>query len=439
MSSPKKAIGFYTATSLVIANMIGTGVFTSLHFQVKDITSVFALLLLWIIGGIIALCGALSYGELGAAMPRSGGEYHYLSKLYHPAIGFLSGWVSVTVGFAAPTALAGMALGDYASRVFPFLSPVWLAASVVAILTVIHTLDMRVGRSFQNTFTIIKLVLITTFILCGFIFGEAQNITILPNADSFKDVFSPAFAISLIYVSYAYSGWNAAAYIAGDIENPQKNLPKSLFRGTFLVMILYLLLNFIFLYTVPMNELAEHFEIGYISADKIFGITGGKIMGMVISLLLVSSVSSMIIAGPRVTQSMGEDIPLLKPLAKKNNKGIPVYAILLQSALTLVLIFTSTFEKVLTYVGFTLSLFAFLTVLGVFIYRYKNPDRPSPYRAWGYPFTQILFLILTFCTIIYVIQDKPMEALIGLATLLVGLIIYLIGHKKTKIDLNTPL
>ncbi len=430
MPSPKKAIGYYTATSLVIANMIGTGVFTSLGFQVLGIKSVFALLLLWFIGGIIALCGALSYGELGAAMPRSGGEYHYLSKIYHPVLGFLSGWVSVTVGFAAPTALAGMALGMYSSKVFPMLSPTWVAVSVVLVLTFIHSWDMKVGRSFQNVFTTIKLVLIVLFILCGFIFGTAQDITIFPDANSFKDVVSPAFAISLIYVSYAYSGWNAAAYIAGEIENPQKNLPKALFRGTVLVMALYMLLNFIFLYTVPINELAGQLEIGYISADKIFGTTGGKTMGMIISLLLVSSVSSMIIAGPRVAQAMGEDIPLLKPLAKKNAKGIPVYAILLQSAITLLLIITSSFEKVLTYVGFTLSVFTFLTVLGVFVYRKKNPDAPSPYRAWGYPFTPALFLILSLWTMGYIVYDRPMESLAGLGTLLVGLIIYFTSKNK---------
>ena len=433
MSLNKKAIGFYTATSLVIANMIGTGVFTSLGFQLLGIHSVFSLLLLWVIGGIIALCGALCYGELGAAMPRSGGEYQYLTRIFHPLVGFLSGWVSVTVGFAAPTALAAMAMGLYAAKVFPFLSPVLLASSLVVILTLIHTLDMRVGRSFQNVFTTIKLVLIVLFILSGFVFGTAQNITIFPDSNSFKDIISPAFAISLIYVSYAYSGWNAAAYIAGEIENPQKNLPKALFRGTLLVMVLYLLLNFIFLYTVPMSEMAGQLEIGYISADKIFGTTGGRVMGMVISLLLISSVSSMIIAGPRVAQAMGEDLPLLAKLAKKNNKGIPAYAILLQSSITLILILTSTFEEVLTYVGFTLSIFSFLTVLGVFFYRRQNPDKPSPYRAWGYPVTPAIFLSLSLWIIVYTIYNRPMVSLAGGATLFVGFLIYVSSKNKNTI------
>jgi APA family basic amino acid/polyamine antiporter len=433
MSLNKKAIGFYTATSLVIANMIGTGVFTSLGFQLLGIHSVFSLLLLWIIGGVIALCGALSYGELGAAMPRSGGEYQYLSKIFHPLVGFLSGWVSVTVGFAAPTALAAMAMGLYAAKVFPGLSPIWLASSLVILLTLIHTLDMRVGRSFQNIFTSIKLILIVLFIISGFVFGAPQNISVWPDANSFKDILSPAFAISLIYVSYAYSGWNAAAYIAGEIENPQKNLPKALFRGTLIVMVLYLLLNFIFLYTVPMNELAGQLEIGYISADKIFGITGGRVMGMIIALLLVSSVSSMIIAGPRVAQAMGEDIPMLNTLAAKNKKGIPAYAILLQSGITLVLILTSTFENVLTYVGFTLSIFSFLTVFGVFIYRKQNPNTPSPYRAWGYPFTPALFLILSLWIIVYTIYNRPMVSLAGGATLLVGVLIYFSSKNKLTV------
>ena len=163
----KKHIGLYTATSIVIANMIGTGVFTSLGFQAAGIKSVFVLLLLWVIGGAMSLCGALCYGEVGAALPRSGGEYHYLAKIFHPLMGFFSGWVSSTVGFAAPVALAAMALGSYASRVFPFINSMLLASSVVVILTIIHSSDIKFGSRFQNVFTTGKIFLITIFIFSG--------------------------------------------------------------------------------------------------------------------------------------------------------------------------------------------------------------------------------------------------------------------------------
>ena len=428
----KKVIGFYTAISIVIANMIGTGVFTSLGFQVLGTHSIFALLLLWVVGGVVALCGALAYGELAAAMPRSGGEYHYLSKIYHPAVGFLSGWVSVTVGFAAPVALAAMALGQYSNKVYAGLDPVFIACGVVVAITFLHSTDLRLGSRFQNVFTTLKVLLIVVFIACGLFMGEGQSLNLMPDATAKTDILSSSFWVSLIYVSYAYSGWNASAYMAGEIENPQRNLPRSLFRGTLVVMGLYVLLNFVFLYLVPTQELAGQVEIGYLAADKLFGETGGRIMGGVIAFLLISSVSSMILAGPRVAQAMGEDIPLLKMLAFKTGKGIPVNAIILQSMITIALILTSSFERVLAYVGFTLSLFTFLTVLGLFVLRFTKPNLARPYKTWGYPVTPIIFLGLTGWTMFYVVVDKPLESLFGLGTVVLGLVVYFVGRKKTS-------
>ncbi len=352
-----RPIGLYTATSIVIANMIGTGVFTSLGFQVLGIHSVFALMLLWIIGGIAAACGALAYGELGASMPRSGGEYQYLSRIFHPVVGFLSGWVSATVGFAAPVALAAVALGEYASRVFPVLHPQVIAVSVVVLLTIIHAGSAHAGRRFQDVFTTLKVLLILLFVVAGLSIGgvAGHSISILPSVGGVREIFTRDFAISLFFVSYAYSGWNASAYIAGEIERPQINLPRSLLMGTLGVTALYVLLNYVFLYTTPMDQLAGKLEVGYVAATSIFGAIGGKLIGSTIALLLVSSVSSMIMAGPRVTQVMGEDVHLLRWFAVKNGRGVPVFAIATQSAITLLLILTSTFERVLTYMGFTLE------------------------------------------------------------------------------------
>lgn len=426
----KKAIGLFAATSIVIANMIGTGVFTSLGFQVLDIHSVFSILLLWVIGGILALCGALSYGELGAALPRSGGEYHYLSVIYHPVVGFLSGWVSALVGFAAPVALAAMALGSYSKEVFTGISPGWMAAGVVTFISLIHATQLQLGVKFQNVFTSIKVLLCLFFIMAGFLSGTHQDISILPKSFSWNEILSPAFAVALIYVSYAYSGWNASAYLAGEIENPQKNLPRSLFRGTLIVLLIYVLLNFVFLYTAPIPELAGKPEVGFVSATYIFGDTGGRIMAGIISLLLVSTISSMIIAGPRITQVMGEDIPVLNILARKTKRGTPANAIILQSAITLTLIFTSSFEKVLTYVGFTLNLFTFFTVLGLIIMRYRYPQIPRPYKTWGYPLTPILFLLLNLWILINIVTQKPYESLAGLCTILLGLLVYFSSKNK---------
>jgi APA family basic amino acid/polyamine antiporter len=417
--------------------MVGTGVFTSLGFQVMGVKSIFALLMLWIIGGIMALCGALCYSELGAAMPRSGGEYTYLSKIYHPAVGFLSGWVSAIVGFAAPIALAAMALGMYVCTVFPNLNPTYIAASVVIGVTGIHSISVMVGSGFQNVFTTAKVILIIIFISLGFFMGEHQSINVLPSAGSWNEILSTSFAISLVFVSYAYSGWNASAYIASEIKNPQKNLPKSILTGTIIVLFLYVLLNFIFLYTVPISEMHDAkggpiVEIGALSAAKIFGVTGGNIMSIIISILLVSTISSMIFAGPRVTMSIGEDMSALKVLGMKTKRGIPFIAILLQSTIALILIFTSSFGAVLTFLGFTLTLFTTLTVLGLFILRLKQPDLPRPFKTWGYPVTPAIFLLLNLWILWFVVNDKPKESLAGLATVVIGLIIYFISKHFSK-------
>jgi APA family basic amino acid/polyamine antiporter len=426
-------IGVTTATAIVIANMVGAGVFTSLGYQLAGTKTIFSVMLLWLIGGVFALCGSLVYGELGAAMPRSGGEYHYLSKIYHPAVGFISGFISITIGFAAPVAAACIALGSYTSSVFPELSSLYIALSVLIIITIIHSYDVRIGSGFQNIFTSFKILLIIIFIICGFFLIDVhQKINILPTSASWKDIINPVFAVSLVFVSYAYSGWNASAYIAGEMDNPQKKLPQSLLRGTLIVTALYFLLNFIFLYTTPVPELVGHKEIGFISANHIFGLTGGKIMGLLISILLISSISSMVFVGPRVNQVMGEDYSLLKFLSKKNKRGIPVIAVIFQSLISFALIITASFETIIVYVGFTLNIFTFLTVLGIFIHRHKFKNIERPYKTWGYPIVPIIFLILMLWIFIGLMIVRPVESLIGLATVLLGLLVYFICKYFSK-------
>src|SRR5262245_43749148 len=236
-ASPRRTIGFVTACSIVIANIIGTGIFTSLGFQLNDIHSGFPLLMLWVIGGIAALCGALCYGELSAALPRSGGEYHFLSKIYHPALGFMAGFVSATVGFSAPIALAAMAFGKYLQGVLDFGSPVFLSFAVVWLVALFHLKNLRLGSAFQNFSTLVKLLLIGTLIAAGFFIHPKQPIDFLPARGDTILIFSGAFAVSLVYVMYSYSGWNAAVYITGEIKQPEKNVPRSLLAGTSLVIV----------------------------------------------------------------------------------------------------------------------------------------------------------------------------------------------------------
>lgn len=449
MQSQPYKINFLTGAAIVVANMVGTGVFTSLGFQVLDIQSGFALLMLWMVGGLIALCGAVCYGELAAAMPRSGGEYHYLGQIYHPALGFLSGWVSATVGFAAPTALAALALGEYAKSVWPGLGQVLmrgtaitgatlLGVGVVLGLALVHGTSTRVGSRLQVIVTALKVGVLLAFIGAGLTTGEGQPLHYAPDSAGWRAVLSPAFAVSLVYVSYAYSGWNAAAYLTGEIHNPGRNLSRILLAGTAVVLLLYVGLNYVFLRSTPLAGLKGQVEVGFVAATSLFGAAVGRFTGGIIAALLVSTISSMIFAGPRIVQTMGEDLPALRFLAPKSRNGIPVRALLLQISITLVFILRPSFKEVLVYAGFVLNLFTFLTVLGLFVLRWKKPNLLRPYRAWGYPITPLIFLGLSGWTLAFILRDKPTESLYGLLTLAGGLVVYTATIRRVRPSRPVP-
>ncbi|MEH6636041.1 MAG: amino acid permease [Halioglobus sp.] len=413
------------AAAVVIANMVGTGVFTSLGFQLLEIRSPFVLLLLWAVGGLTALCGALSYAELGAALPRSGGEYNFLSRIYHPCAGFISGWVSATVGFAAPTALAALTFGSYLASIYPVLSPVWLATALIIALTLMHCRSHRSSGSTQSLFTVLKLLLILGFSILALTLGDnPEPVSFLPAAGDAMLATSGAFAVALIYVNYAYSGWNAATYISGELENPQQSLPIVLVTSTGVVALSYLLLNYVFLYTAPMDAMAGKVEIGFIAAGYVFGAQGASVMGVLLSLLLISTVSAMILAGPRVLHVIGEDFSLFSRLAVVNKDGIPALAIALQSAIALAFLWTSSFESILIFAGATMALNTFFTVLGLFVLRWRQPQLKRPYRTWLYPLPPLIFLGVTGWTLLYVVKQRPIEALMCFGIVVSGAIFY---------------
>ncbi len=404
--------------------MVGTGVFTSLGFQVVDIHSGFALLMLWIAGGVFALCGALSYGELAAALPRSGGEFHFLSAIFHPVLGFLAGWVSLTVGFAAPIALAAMAFGQYFARVVPGLPALGVSCAVVAVVTAAHLRGLRFSSFFQNIFTLVKVGLVLVFVVAAVFTERPAAIDFTPRPGDLDVVLGSPFAISLLFVMFAYSGWNASTYITGEVADPARNVPRSLILGTSLVMVLYVALNWAFLAIAPIADLAGQVDVGHIVAERVFGQVGGRWMSMMLCIALISTISAMTWAGPRVTQTMGQDFAFFRTFAVTHRGGSPRRAILLQTAIVLVLLLTATFEVVLVYIQFTLVLSSFLAVLGVFELRRKAPDLPRPYKTWGYPATPLLFLAISLATMGHTLVTRPWESLAGLATVAVGLPIY---------------
>ena len=410
--------------------MIGTGVFTSLGFQLLEIQSPFVILMLWLVGGVTALCGALCYAELGAALPRSGGEYNFLSEIYHPAVGFVSGWISATIGFTAPTALAAITFGTYLASVFPSLSPRWLAAALVIAMAAAHATTRRTSGGTQRAFTYLKVALIAGFCVLGWTVTDApQDIVVLPTTGDGALIASGAFAVALIYVNYAYAGWNAATYVISELDRPRETLSRVLLVGTALVMALYLLLNFTFLYAAPIDALAGKLEVGYVAARFIFGETGASIMGVVLALLLVSTVSAMTLAGPRVLMVIGQDFSALRFFARTNAHGVPVVAILFQSALAVTLVLTATFESILVFASFTLGVSTLCTVASVFVLRWRRPKLERPYRVPLYPLPPLVFLALMAWTLAYLLLQRPMEGLAGIAILAAGGAFYVVSRR----------
>lgn len=434
MTAPtdRRPLGFAAALATVVANIIGTGVFTTLGLQVAETVDGFALLAQWVVGGLIALAGALTYGELSAAIRGSGGEYRFLGRIYHQGLGTIAGWVSIAVGFAAPVALAAMALGRYAG---PLLGVPARTLGILAILaaTGVHLLAPETGGRVQVAVTALKVMLIVAFVAVGIGQGPESGMTFTPLASTGGQIFSGSFALSLVYVSYAYSGFNAAAYFQGEVADAERNVPRALVVGTLLVTALYVGLNWIFLRSTPAADLAGQIDIGAIVAERIFGPDGGRVLSGIIALLLVSTISAMTLAGPRVIEAMAEDLPPLRPLAERTATGSPSRAVLMQGALALAFVLTDSFDGVLTYAGFTLTLFTLLAVVGVFVLRRREPALSRPYRVWGFPWTPLFFAGFSLWTLLVVIRDRPIEAVGGAVTLgIAALLTWFVGEAREE-------
>lgn len=428
-----------TAMAIVIANMIGTGIFTSLGFQLADIKSGFVIMVLWVLGGVMSLCGALCYAELGSRLPRSGGEYNFLSEIYHPGAGFVSGWISATVGFAAPTALAAMTFGAYLSSVFPALNPLWLATVLIVSMTAVHSTSHKNSSSLQNFFTTGKILLILIFSTAALIAApELQDVSYIPAASDLSLFTGGAFAVSLIYVGYAYTGWNAATYLTGELEDAQKSLPRVLMIGTAMVMICYILLNYVFLATAPIDAMAGKLEIGYISAQFAFGDIGGTVMGISLSLLLISTVSAMLVAAPRVLQMLGEDYSLIAKLGKVNRHGIPSIAIWLQSIMALIFLWSATFESILLFSGATMAINSLFVIIGVFILRRRNDNENNGFKIPLYPLPPIIFITITVVTLVYLTIQNTMEIAFSAAIITSGLLLYALAQKYSNHKKSRP-
>lgn len=415
-----KKISIYTASAIVIANMIGTGVFTSVGFQLASVQNTWSIVLLWLAGGVLALFGAFAYAELGTHFKESGGDYIYLSRVFHPMLGYLSAWAGLTVGFSAPVALAAMAFTKYLAP-FGLQNNLWLAISIIVLTGLMHSFTIRNSSKFQNLSTAIKIIFILVLIVLGFtIKGSSTNAILLD--DSWKqDLAKPGFAVSMVYVAFAYTGWNAASYVVDEIYNPAKNLPKALIGSTLFVTVVYVFFQIALLKNATAAALQGKEEVTFIAFDKLLGTTGGKWVSAFIAIQLIATISSYLWVGPRVTWAMAKENKLWAPLAKKNKHGIPVIATWVHVIIAVALALTGSFEKILVYAGFVLQLMASLTVAtSLFLRNKEKGSYTSPLKPW----LQIIFLLFNAWVLTFTLINRPVESLIGIGILLAGLVVY---------------
>ncbi len=421
--------------------MIGAGIFTTSGLLMADLKSPWLMISLWVVGGAIALAGALCYGELGAAMPRVGGEYTFLSALYSPLVGFLSGWVSFVVGFSAPIAASAIGFSEYLFRAFPDAFQIdgievnWIkkvcSISIILVFTGIHLRGMEFGARIQNWLTMLKIVLIIAIIGFGFAFGTGSwdhfhtHVTDTP-VPGWKTI-----GLSLMWIMFAFSGWNASVYIGSEIRDPRRNIPRSLLIGTGAVIFMYVLLNILFVYAVEPDAMAGVISIGGLAVKNLFGINYETIFSLFIAFALFSSISAFIILGPRVYYAMATDGKFFSFASKIHPRfGVPAYSIIFQAIISIVIILSGTFDQILTYMGFSLGIFPIITVFGIFKLR---REKRSTIHLPGYPLSPVIFILAGIGMLLLSFLERPIESSIAILTVLLGLPAYYLFVRRKSV------
>ena len=425
-------IGWKTAAALVISNMIGTGVFTSLGYQISDLKNTTSILLLWSIGGILALMGAFIYSELASKFKQSGGDYIYLSRTFHPLFGYLSSWISLFVGFSAPISLAALAMGKYLN-IFGFDLGKEFAIAMILIVAIFQSFSLNLSSKFQNIFTILKVVFIIFLIAIGFYYTpEVQPNAILFDSSWKGELLLPAFATSLVYVTFAYTGWNSASYIVEEINQPKKNLPKALFIGVIFVTISYVLLNYVFLKHASAAALSGQENVANISFANLLG-NNVKWLSCFIALQLIATISGYLWIGSRLTQATARENKLWSFMAKENKNRIPVRAIWVHTAISILLIFSGDFEVIFTYTSFVLQILATLAVCTAF---FIKQDELTIIKSKFFYVLPALFLAFSLYICYFVLMQKPKESLFGLGIIALGIILFYFDKRIENKDIK---
>lgn len=435
----KRTLSLKTSIGIVVANMIGSGIFITSGLISGMLPSASWVIICWGIGGVLALLGALCYSELATRMPYAGGEYVYLNILYHPLFGFLSGWTSFIVGFSAP--IAGSAIGfseylfagfslDALSDSTQIILKKITSVAIVIIFTTLHYQGIKKGSAVQNLLVIIKVLFILGIIIMGFILGDVKWENIDLRFEDYAGSEEMAIGTAMMLVMFSYSGWNASSYIASEIRNPKRNITLSLLLGTSIVIVLYLGINLFFFTSIPYEEVNQTVTIGEAASVTVFGQSAGKIISIIIALILLSSISAFTMIGPRIYYAMAKD-GLFFNFAKRIHKKyeVPSRSILIQGVLAAIFVIFSSLEQLLIYLYYALNIFPILAVLGLFIARRKKIGLDNCYKVVGYPFTPLLFLMGSFYLAIIAFVNRPIESSAALITVALGIPLYFIWLK----------
>lgn len=429
MSTPTHQIGWKTAVAIVVSNMIGTGIFTTLGFQLSDITNTYSILLLWMIGGVLALFGAFCYAELGSHFKGNGGDFIYLKETYHPLLGYLVSWISLIIGFSAPVALAALAMTKYLSA-FNYSFGDRFSIGVIILVGLSLSFSLKASSRFHNFFTFIKVGFIIVLIAFGVGISEPAIGSSLTFTSSWKDeIMLPAFATSLVFVTYSYTGWNSASYIAGEIKDVQKNLPKALIVGTVFVMVCYILINYIMLKHAPIHQLAGKEDVMGEAANNMLGHTFGKVVNIFIALQLVATISGYLWVGSRLTQAFAKETRLWKPLSVNNKRGIPVRAIFAHAVIASLIILTGSFKEIFVYTSFILQLFASLAISTAF---FLKKEQRKIFKSNLFYIFPTVFLLFSSYILYFTFIHNPKESIIGLGIVALGIVLYMIDKKFPK-------
>ena len=429
----RREMGLFTATSIVVANMVGAGIFTASGIISGFLPGPAWVLACWALGGLIAMAGALCYAELATRMPDEGGEYLYLSRLYHPSLGFLTGWTSFFVGFTAAIAASAMGFSEYIFAGlygrFELIDPAILtvmkkgsAAAVIILFTALHYFGLKKGGKVQNVLTVVKVVIVAGLAVTGILLGGGAK-------------WSPGSGMSgggwlgvgtaMMLVMFSYSGWNATSYVAGEVRNPRRTLPLSLVAGTGIVIVLYILVNIFIFRALPFSEVQGTIAIVEKASVSTFGEWMGRGLSIMVGLALLSSLSAYIIIGPRVYFAMAKD-RLFFPFAAKVHPryGVPGRSIVIQGALAAVMVIIGSFEQLLIYLGFALGIFPWLAVAGLFLARRRSTGESGAVRVPGYPFLPVFFLVTTLGLMVIAFINRPLESSAALVTIAAGIPVY---------------